>query len=315
MRGERKKGEEEGSVMEKFNERANALASEYWRLKHLTSKEEDEERLEEIERLLEKGIGGKLREKLEREARLLRQAREERSNAMRNLEIVREELLELTAEFAPNLDIAEGSFFPYDSEPLSEDFFRAITDILFGKPEKSIELKEASFSKEGIKVKVDASPLSILDHVITILQETARKKLGLPNKMDESWRKLAQKEYAFVALNVLVNAEQALTFEEVKRISHENDSEFKELVKDAYYDRKLRDALSFLAGDGWEYKLVTSKGGKYEATSFGEWLWKLCNSEMKGTLNKTNGKTNGEERTGILQERMSMQKIIKFFRK
>ena len=79
--------------MERFNERANALASEYWRLKHLTSKEEDEERLEEIERLLEKGIGGKLREKLEREARLLRQAREERSNAMRNLEIVREELV------------------------------------------------------------------------------------------------------------------------------------------------------------------------------------------------------------------------------
>ena len=135
--------------MEKFNERANALASEYWRLKHLASKEEDEERLEEIERLLEKGIGGKLREKLEREARLLRQAREERSNAMRNLEIVRNELLELTAEFAPNLDLAEGSFFPYDSEPLSEDFFRAITDILFGKPEKSIELKEASFSKKA----------------------------------------------------------------------------------------------------------------------------------------------------------------------
>ena len=69
--------------MERFNERANVLASEYWRLKHLASKEDGEERLEEIERLLEKGIGGKLREKLEREAKLLRQAREERNNALR----------------------------------------------------------------------------------------------------------------------------------------------------------------------------------------------------------------------------------------
>ena len=295
--------------MERFNERANVLASEYWRLKHLASKEDGEERLEEIERLLEKGIGGKLREELEREAKLLRQAREERNNALRNLEIVRNELLELTAEFAPNLDVAEGDFFPYDSEPLSEEFFMAITDILFGKPEKSIELKEASFSKEGIKVKVDASPLSILDNVITVLQEAAKKKLGLPNKMDENWRKLAQKEYAFLAMNVLVRASQALSFEEIKRISHENDSEFKELVKDSYYDRKLRDALDFLAGDGWEYKLVTSKGGKYEATSFGEWLFKICNSEVKKVR-----KMHADENTS-LKERMSMQKIIKLFKK
>lgn len=45
-------------MVEKFNEKANALAHEYWRLKGITAESAGGNRLKEIEKLLEKGIGG-----------------------------------------------------------------------------------------------------------------------------------------------------------------------------------------------------------------------------------------------------------------
>ena len=292
-------------MRENFNERANALAMEYWRLKHLLSKKDDEERLEEIERLLERGISGKLRERLEAEARVLRRDREERMNAMKNLEIISGELLELTAEFAPNLDF-NGNFFPYDSEhdQLSEDFFRAITDIFFGNPLRRIELRDAVFSSEGIKVNSDESPLRVLDRVISLIQETAKKKMGMQNLIDDIWRRLSQNEYAFIVLSVLVSAGRALSKEEIKEISCRRDREYKELVKD--YDKKLMAALSFLVSDGWGHDIVRENGGKYEITGFGEWIWKVCNSE-RGKRNR-NSQNNADGMS-------SMRRIVRFFRR
>ncbi len=293
-------------MRENFNERANALAMEYWRLKHLLSKKDDEERLEEIERLLERGISGKLRERLEAEARVLRRDREERMNAMKNLEIISGELLELTAEFAPNLDF-NGNFFPYDSEhdQLSEDFFRAITDIFFGNPLRRIELRDAVFSSEGIKVNSDESPLRVLDRVISLIQETAKKKMGMQNLIDDIWRRLSQNEYAFIVLSVLVSAGRALSKEEIKEISCRRDREYKELVKD--YDKKLMAALSFLVSDGWGHDIVRENGGKYEITGFGEWIWKVCNSER--------GKRNRNSQNNADSMSSSMRRIVRFFRR
>ena len=73
-------------MVEKFNEKANALATEYWRLKELKGSETGENRLEEIEKLLDKGIGGKLREKLDAEAKKLRKEKEDKSTAFVRLE-------------------------------------------------------------------------------------------------------------------------------------------------------------------------------------------------------------------------------------
>ena len=127
-------------MVEKFNERANAIANEYWRLKEVTADKTDEARLAEIEKLLEKGIGGKLQEQLAAEAKTLRKEKEDRSSASEKLEELKKEITELTADLAPNLDLFVDDFFPYDSEhePISEAYFMAITDIFFGSPQPSI---------------------------------------------------------------------------------------------------------------------------------------------------------------------------------
>lgn len=45
-------------MVDKFNENANVLATEYWRLVGITADKASDDKLDEIEELLEKGIGG-----------------------------------------------------------------------------------------------------------------------------------------------------------------------------------------------------------------------------------------------------------------
>lgn len=161
-------------MAERFNEKVNTLAQEYWRLKEIAANTTSTNRLAEIERLLEKGIGGKLKDQLEAEAKRLRKEAEDRAGASLRLSEVKKELLELTADLAPNLDLFEDNFFPYDSdhEPIGEQFFAALTDLFFGTPTPSIPFKVATLSKEGIRVNANAesSSLEILSYIIMILQ-------------------------------------------------------------------------------------------------------------------------------------------------
>jgi hypothetical protein len=298
-------------MVEKFNERANALANEYWRLNEITADKADENRLDEIEKLLEKGIGGKLREQLALEAKRLRKEKEDRSSAFEKLEEVKRDITELTAELAPNLDLFVDNFFPYDSdhEPISEAYFLAITDIFFGSSQPSIKLKVATFSTEGIKVSsTDAnSPLAVLEYVIMIIQETAKQMLGMDNVIDTSCNLLKQNEYAFIALGTLIKEGKTLMIKEIKEISKREDREYKELVSNTY-DKELVNGLAYLVSDKWEYNLVKEYDGEYEATDFGEWVWRVCNVEVRAGEWKGRGKN-------ISTPSWDIHKIITFLRR
>jgi len=89
-----------------FNERINALAEKYWSLKKDIDAEEvdgKKKELEEIEKLLEKGITGGLRLELEEKASELRAVTSEREGAYADISEVISEILELTSDFAPSV--------------------------------------------------------------------------------------------------------------------------------------------------------------------------------------------------------------------
>lgn len=298
-------------MVDKFNENVNALATEYWRLKAITADKTGENSLAEIEKLLDKGIGGRLREKLDAEAKRLRQEMEERSNAFMRLDDVEKEILELTAELAPNLDLFADNLFPYDSqhEPISDEYFSALTDIFFGTPSPSIQFKVATFSKDGIKITSTEgdSPLKVLGYVIMIIQETSKKMLGMENNMDKGCLSLKQNEYALIALEVLLKEGRRLEMNEIKEISHKEDKEYKELVSDVY-DKELVNGLAYLVSDEWEYGLVKEYNGKYEATDLGEWVWRIYTAEV--------GTEGGRKwRKGIPRAGLSLHRILKFIKR
>lgn len=300
-------------MVDKFNEKANALANEYWRLKKITADKTGEDRLEEIEKLLEKGIGGKLMEKLDAEAKKLRKEKEDRSSAFVSLEDVKTEITEMTADLAPNLDLFGDNFFPYDSEhePISENYFSAITDIFFDTPYPSIQFKGATFSKDGIEVHPEGnSPLKVLVYVIMIIQETAKKMLCIENNIDKSCELLKQNEYAFIALGTLIKEGKRLGINEIKEISHREDKEYKELMSDTY-DKELVNGVAYLVSDEWEYNLVKEYNGEYEATDFGEWVWRICNAEA--SKGEWEGKGKGKRKNA--NSNLNIHRVIKFLRK
>ncbi len=298
-------------MVEKFNERANTIANEYWRLKEVTADTTDEARLAEIEKLLEKGIGGKLQEQLAAEAKTLRKEKEDRSSASEKLEELKKEITELTADLAPNLDLFVADFFPYDSEhePISEAYFMAITDIFFGSPQPSIKFKIAAFSTEGIKVNStdENSPLTILGYVIMMIQETAKHMLGMENIIGRCCKLLKQNEYAFIALGTLIKEGKVLMLKEIKEISKREDREYKELVSSTY-DKELSNGVAYLVSDEWEYNMVKELSGEYEVTDFGEWVWRVCNVEARGGKGKGKGKS-------ISSPNLDVHKIINFLRR
>ena len=298
-------------MVEKFNERANTIANEYWRLKEVTADKTDEARLAEIEKLLEKGIGGKLQEQLAAEAKTLRKEKEDRSSASEKLEELKKEITELTADLAPNLDLFVDDFFPYDSEhePISEAYFMAITDIFFESPQPNIKFKIAAFSTEGIKVNStdENSPLTILGYVIMMIQETAKHMLGIENIIDRCCKLLKQNEYAFIALGTLIKEGKVLMLKEIKEISKREDREYKELVSSTY-DKELSNGVAYLVSDEWEYNMVKELSGEYEVTDFGEWVWRVCNVEARGGERKGKGKS-------ISSPNLDIHKIINFLRR
>ena len=298
-------------MVEKFNERANTIANEYWRLKKVTADTTDEARLAEIEKLLEKGIGGKLQEQLAAEAKTLRKEKEDRSSASEKLEELKKEITELTADLAPNLDLFVDDFFPYDSEhePISEAYFMAITDIFFESPQPSIKFKIAAFSTEGIKVNStdENSPLTILGYVIMMIQETAKHMLGMENIIARCCKLLKQNEYAFIALGTLIKEGKVLMLKEIKEISKREDREYKELVSSTY-DKELSNGVAYLVSDEWEYNMVKELSGEYEVTDFGEWVWRVCNVEARGGERKEKAKS-------ISSPNLDIHKIINFLRR
>lgn len=298
-------------MVEKFNEKANALAQEYWRLKELTANKAGGNRLEEIEKLLEKGIGGKLREQLDAEAKRLRKEKDDRSGAFLKLDGVERQILELTADLAPNLDLFKDGFFPYDSEfePISEEYVSALTNIFFGTPQPSIQFKVATLSKEGIKVNLieGQSPLEVLSYVLMIIQETAKKLLGVENIIDKSSVLLKQNEYAFIVLGILLKEGRSMGIKELKELAHRDDKEYKELVSDVY-DKELVNSIAYLVSDDWEYGLLKEHDGKYEVTDFGERVWQICNADAS----EGGGKM---KRASSPNSSLKIQKILKFFKK
>lgn len=300
-------------MVERFNEKANALAQEYWRLKQLITNESSGKRLAEIEKLLEKGIGGKLKEQLEAEAKQLRKEHEDRSSAVLSLDEVKRGLLELTAELAPNLDLLTDNFFPYDSEHdhLSAGYFRALTDLFFGAPQPEIAFNVATLSSEGIRLSSTdgSSALETLGYVLMIIQETAKKLLAMQNGIDTCLELLKGHEYAFIVLKTLFTAERSLSLEELKEIAHREDKEYKELMSDLY-DRELMTGITYLLSEGWEYHLIKERDSGYHLTDLGSWVWRFCNADL--------GTASGEERMGrtsISNTSLNIHKILKFLKR
>jgi len=291
-----------------FNERVNALAEKYWSLKKdIDADEADGKRKElgEIEKLLERGITGKLRLELEKKASELRAITSERAGAYADISEIISEILEMTSDFAPSLDQRKDGLFPYDSEhePISKQYFMAITDIFFDKARPKLEFKDADISAKGVIIKIptasDLAALTSLNYMTTILQESAKKILGRPNQVDLSWQRLKEKDYAFIVFNVLIDSNSALSLKELQGICDIEDEEYKDLVTDMY-DKRLEEGLKYLIGDEWEHPLVEKHGDKYEVTDFGKWVWTLCSEEAAAPAE---------------EEKSKIQQIIKFIRK
>jgi hypothetical protein len=262
-----------------FNERGNFLANEYWNFKEKVGSTVNEKtRLEEIEKLLSKGIGGKLGSRLEKEANELRRIIEEKRTAAHNLAAVRRDLLDLISDFAPSLDVRSGTIFSYDTHPLNEDYFRAVTDIFFGEPKISIELKSAIFSKDGIQIPGttdDFTALKSLSYATMIIQEAAKKLLGRENILDRYWKRMREREFGVIGFGVLVASDRPLTLKEVEKICNVRDEDYRRLVHDVY-DKRLRADMEYLASNRWEYPPVERVGEKYQVTDIGKWIWMLC---------------------------------------
>ncbi|MBC7110448.1 MAG: hypothetical protein H5T46_05550, partial [Archaeoglobi archaeon] len=240
-----------------------------------------DEQLREIEELLNRGVSGKLRLQLEGEYRKLQAMKEKMDKAVSEIDEIKRELLELTANFAPDLDLRKDSVFPYDSEhePLSENYFRAITDIFFGEPSSHIEFSEGRISPEGVILKVpvssDFEAFRIMNNMFMVIQEAAKKQLGLDNLMDRCWERIRSMEYAFIAFNILVEY-RSLTLEEIQRICDIQDREYKKLVSQAY-NEQLRRELEEMIRD--KCPMIKKEGNNYVITDFGLWTWKMCSAE------------------------------------
>jgi len=266
-----------------FNEKANLYAEKYWLFwnrKGINLSNIDEQ-LREIEELLNRGVSGKLRLQLEGEYRKLQAMKEKMDKAVSEIDEIKRELLELTANFAPDLDLRKDSVFPYDSEhePLSENYFRAITDIFFGEPSPYIEFSEGRISPEGVILKVpvssDFEAFRIMNNMFMVIQEAAKKQLGLDNLMDRCWERIRSMEYAFIAFNILVEY-RSLTLEEIQRICDIQDREYKKLVSQAY-NEQLRRELEEMIRD--KCPMIKKEGNNYVITDFGLWTWKMCSAE------------------------------------
>ncbi|MHC1582227.1 MAG: hypothetical protein ACXQS7_04870 [Candidatus Syntropharchaeia archaeon] len=292
-----------------FNERANALAEEYWKLKErIRTGGPEEKRLEEIEKLLKKGIGGKLGIQLKKEAEKLRSEKEEKKNAQSRFKQIENDLLELTANFAPNLDVIRGNVFPYDEEhePISEEYFRALTSIIFGEESPFIEFNVAKISERGIEISLpisnDLDAFRVLNYITTILQESAKKLLGIENLFDKSWDKVKQRDLSSIIFKILMESEKELTSEDIQAICHMEDRKYAALMADMY-DRRLEEDIEFLSGNEWEYPLIERGGEGYRVTDFGRWVWYLCNPEM-----------NIEKGRKVTENSKSIQRILKLFK-
>ncbi|MEM3086602.1 MAG: hypothetical protein QXO51_02255 [Halobacteria archaeon] len=267
-----------------FNERANFLAAEYWKAKQKTATQAPEKtRLDEIDRLLRRGISGKLQFQLEQEARTLRRAIDERDTAAAHLVGIQRDLLELVSDFAPSLDVRRGSLFPYDveREPLREDYFRAVTELLLGQPREAIEFQRATISANGITVPDavdDTSALAALNYATLVLQEAAKKRLGRENEMDNAWKRVQSREYTSQVLEVLAQSERGLTVEEIERKLNAADQEMQSLLREDYA-KGIRRALEMLTDDSWDYHLVEARSHRFSLTDFGRWVWRLCKDQ------------------------------------
>lgn len=278
-----------------FNERANFLAAEYWKAKQkATARTPEKARLEEIERLLQRGISGKLQLQLEQEARALRRAIDDRDTAASHLVGIQRDLLELVSEFAPSLDVRRGSLFPYDAErePLREEYFRAVTELLLGQPREAIEFQRATLSATGITVPDavdDTSALAALNYATLVLQEAAKKRLGRENEMDIAWKRAQRHEYIPQVLEVLVQSERPLTAEEIERKLNVADQEMQSLLREDY-GKGIRRALEALTDDSWNYHLVEVRNHRYSLTDFGRWVCRLCKEPSAGAVEAPPGR-------------------------
>ncbi len=267
-----------------FNERANFYAAEYWKAREKAATQAPEKtRLEEIDRLLRRGISGKLQFQLEQEARVLRRAIEERDTAASHLVGIRQNLLELVSDFAPSLDVRKGSLFPYDPErePLKADYFRAVTELLLGQPREAIEFQRATLSANGVTVPDavdDTSALAALNYATLVLQEAAKKKLGRENEMDGAWKRVQRHEFIPQVLDVLAQVDRPLSAEEIERKLNAADQEMQSLLREDY-SKGIRRALETLTDESWSYHLVAARSQRYSLTDFGRWVWKLCKDQ------------------------------------
>ncbi len=294
-----------------FNEIVNALAVKYWDLKKGIDVNETDgkiKELEEIEKLLDKGIGGKLRSQLEEEANRLRTVKAKREDASIDISHVTSELLDMTSDFAPSLDQRKDGIYHYDSEyeSISAQYYMAITDILFNKPKPAIQFKNAIMSSKGIEINApdanNLAALSVLNYVTTILQESAKKMLGRANKMDSSWKRLKEKDYAFDVFRRL-NSNSEMSLKELQDVCSREDGEYKGRITDLY-DERLEEALKYLTEDKWDPYLVEKYGDRYAVTDFGRWVQMLCGSEESGN----------EDDEGV-EEKSTLRKITEFIRK
>ena len=271
-----------------FNKRANSSADEYWKLKSLKGEggKTKEQELEEIEKLLEKGIGGKLRDDLENRASQLRSEVMSEFEVDRRMRDVMDDILDATSKFAPNLEPRTDEIYPYDAKqgPIHEAYFRAITEILFGKADDHIEFDDAIISSKGIEIKNKQSDeiesLKVLNRVTMLMQESAKKKLGIFNQFDEAWSNLVQQDFAYRAFEMIVKSREGMNLSEIQDLCHRVDQEYQELVRDIY-DEKLEKELEGMLSDViWQNRLIErSNDGLYRATEFGRWMWELCKDD------------------------------------
>ena len=142
-------------------------------------------------------------------------------------------------------------------------------------------------SSNGIEIKAQnvetVSAIRTLNHITTIIQESAKRMLGQENIFNQSWVQLREREYAYLAFSTLIDAKRPLTLSEIKDLCGAQDEEYKVLMKDLY-DERIEDGINYLTRGNWEYPLIDKSNGSYRVTDIGVWMWRLCSSGMPASM-------------------------------
>jgi hypothetical protein len=181
---------------------------------------------------------------------------------------VKQELLELTAT---SFDID-----PKGEKSLSENYIKALTDVLFRDERTKLEFHGCLIKPDAIEIQGDDTEnLMLCINASAFIQDTAKRVLGKDNTLNELWNQISNADVMFKVYSVLASNDRVLTAAEISP-----------LIKEEGWNKlKVKDTLVNLLRDNiFTQKLIMRVGkGQYQVSDVGRFLWLEFGPAKEGT--------------------------------